>query len=286
MLTLESFHESFQNHLPADNGSDDDDSDVADDMHNMKDEEKQSSNTSELDDDGSHHGSNSYSGSSSSKGGEGFNKTRLKDADRLAARETKAVTCSRILMVLVLLGVAIAAAVTVFKYTTTIEEEDFEVRFTDIAYQIISVYKINARKIKEQYTNFAVDISSYAQGTESPWPFVTIPNFEAKALSVIDQTGARTMATIHHIIPQLGDAWIGYSMGNSNIWKQESFDYHHSNRTAMPTIPFFFGSVDFQISFPEPLTAPMQPYGFFSPLWQTAPILEGFAEIQNFDAFQ
>jgi hypothetical protein len=47
---------------------------------------------------------------------------------RLASDETRAVFCSKILMVLVLLGVAAAAAVTVFKYTTNQVEEDFEIR--------------------------------------------------------------------------------------------------------------------------------------------------------------
>ena len=47
---------------------------------------------------------------------------------KLAEDETKAVEWSRVLMVLVLLGLATAAAVLVFKYTNSQEESDFEIK--------------------------------------------------------------------------------------------------------------------------------------------------------------
>jgi heme/copper-type cytochrome/quinol oxidase subunit 2 len=54
--------------------------------------------------------------------------SRTKVRHALASDETRAVTCSKLLMLFVLLGVAAAATTIVFKYTTRQEEEDFEVR--------------------------------------------------------------------------------------------------------------------------------------------------------------
>ena len=63
----------------------------------------------------------------SSSGGTGSAAGRETN-ERLGAKETKAVTWSRILMLLVLFGLAALAATAVYKYTTTQEASDFEVR--------------------------------------------------------------------------------------------------------------------------------------------------------------
>ena len=147
---------------------------------------------------------------------------------------------------------------------------------------MIGVYKVNAKKIKEIYENFALDVSSYAKGTRSTWPFVTMTDFEAKAGQVMNQTGSANIALIHHVQPHQNEAWVNYTFQNAHWWKQESFDYHESNQTASPLAPFIFGDY---INF-GPLFAPMEPFGFFAPMWQAAPILGGFAGAQNIDAFQ
>ena len=77
--------------------------------------------------------------SSSNTGGGGLGSKR--STQDLASQETRAVTWSKVLMILVLLSVAAVAAVTVFKYTTQQEYDDFEVRVSFVQSAACSRYQ-------------------------------------------------------------------------------------------------------------------------------------------------
>jgi hypothetical protein len=145
---------------------------------------------------------------------------------------------------------------------------------------VIGVYEINAEKIVDTYENFAIEISSIAIATQSMWPFVTIPAFEAQATRVQEQTGARTMAIVHFVQPEDEEAWVNYTMRNFG-WNQESYDYEGINKTATPPPPFIWG--DWRNIAPIP--GPVEEYGFFAPMWQGAPILQSDRS-SNFDSFR
>ena len=65
---------------------------------------------------------------SSTQESEGTGGDKEAQSKSLASDETRAVTWTKLLMFFVLFGLAAVAAVTVFRYTTRQEEEDFEVR--------------------------------------------------------------------------------------------------------------------------------------------------------------
>ena len=96
----------------------------------------------------------------------------------------------------------------------------------------------------------------------------------------MEQTGSRSLGIAHFVQPEDIEEWLQYTKDNIG-WKQESLDYHGSNATGTPLVPFIWG--DFR-NF-GPVDGPVEEFGFYAPLWEGAPVTEN-DRIQNFDAFR
>jgi hypothetical protein len=144
------------------------------------------------------------------------------------------------------------------------------------------VYQINALNIIDAYTSFALHVTTYAMGTKSEWPFVTIPGFPVEAGQAMRITGANTLSITPFVTPENKDRWANYTVANQG-WVQESHDYLQTNMTAWPIAPYIW--TDFRtVMSPKPLQEPLADNQFL-PLWQTAVLsFQGLAMV-NFDAY-
>jgi hypothetical protein len=144
------------------------------------------------------------------------------------------------------------------------------------------VYQINAWNIIEAYTSFALHVTTYAMGTNSKWPFVTLPGFPVEAGQAMRVTGANTLSITPLVTPENKDRWANYTVANQG-WVQETHDYLQTNMTAWPIVPFIW--TDFRTFMsPKPLQEPLA-NDHFAPLWQTAVLSIRGLGFVNFDAY-
>ena len=67
-------------------------------------------------------------------------------------------------------------------------------QYIDFANEIIIVSQLNANHIFETYKSMSLQMTAYAAGTKSVWPFVSFPHFEAQAAQAINFSGANFVA--------------------------------------------------------------------------------------------
>jgi hypothetical protein len=73
------------------------------------------------------------------------------------------------------------------------------------------VVQDNARHTLETVEAFSVTLTSYAQATNSPWPFVTLRDFPARALHLADLAHAKGIAIAPIVMANQTDQWMQYS---------------------------------------------------------------------------
>ena len=131
------------------------------------------------------------------------------------------------------------------------------------------------------YENFAIGVAAFAVGSNSPWPFVTIPAFARQADRAMQQTGASSMGMAHVVRPELYDAWVQFSLDNQE-WLVERDEYYNFSGTSPGPLPFIWDSFfDFA---PSNSTAPG--YDHYAPFHQSVPVSVAGLSIQNFDALR
>lgn len=102
----------------------------------------------------------------------------------LAKKETKAVSCLRLIVIFLLLAVALAVSLFVFFFTKGAEESDFGDAIEDHAKKIIENFQANAQSRVQVIEGFSQDITSHALYTNKTWPFVDLPDFERRAVNI------------------------------------------------------------------------------------------------------
>jgi hypothetical protein len=222
---------------------------------------------------------------------------------KVAEREQKLVVRSKALVILVLLVAVAAVSSSIYLLLSKEEEDDFEAQvknstfvaiiltggklvltktlrasqFQNYANQIIAVSQSNAISSFETIESFAVSISSYASDTNKVWPFVTVPDFAARADRIATQVHASRFAFAPIVESQQLGAWYNYSDGNRAETFRDDVEYLGLNKTISSaealyarTAPRLFALNFSNLSNPRPdwnIGA-----GPWAPFWQGYPI--------------
>jgi class 3 adenylate cyclase len=140
-----------------------------------------------------------------------------------------------------------------------------------VAHDVISSTNCNAHNIREVYEAFSLTITSISVGTAANWPFVTIPNFEAQCLKLINRTGSQQVSFSPLVTEAERVAWEKYSVEYQG-WLQDSLDLVMPQETAEPIIEYIWQNgatgVD-SPTLPVPEDRPPNPY--YAPFWQSSP---------------
>lgn len=109
----------------------------------------------------------------------------LSEAERvrntLAKKEDKAIGYLRIIVFLLLVGVAASVATFIYSYVDTEQKENFDNDFQAHAFKIIESFEKTMSGKVEAMDALAMQYTAYAKETGATWPNVSLPNFEWKA---------------------------------------------------------------------------------------------------------
>lgn len=111
------------------------------------------------------------------------------DAPKLAQGETRAVVCLRLVVAVVLVGVALGVTLSVYLYNRSLEQEAFEANFVDNAIKIVDSFKASAERRVGAIDSLALSITSHALSSSNNdrWPMVTLPDFERRVTQTLAQ---------------------------------------------------------------------------------------------------
>lgn len=143
----------------------------------------------------------------------------------IAVGETRAVVCLRVVIALVLLGVALGVSLSVYLHTQQTETDNFHQQFQDNALKLIGSFRLNAERRVGAIDSLATMITSHM--LDSPfdfWPLITMPHFERRASFTLDQAQVISLMLLPLVTQDTRDQWETYATYKQG-WLQESLAY-------------------------------------------------------------
>jgi len=162
-------------------------------------------------------------------GADGFNRRGVEEEVMVAHKENNAVWSLRLLVGGVLLLSMVLVGVGTYFYTNNTEVSAFEENFHEHAVKVLSALSESLHKTLGGVDTYVVSMMSYAKDTNSTWPFVTIPDFEARSEKVLAFTKAVVFMQFLLITPETRPEWEKYSAQHGRTWADESLAYLKEN---------------------------------------------------------
>lgn len=137
-----------------------------------------------------------------------------KESFAIGNKETQQVSYTRILVMLVLLGVATAVSVVVFLFSRDVEQKNFGTNFLDNAAKITSEFEDGARRRLSAVSALGAQITSHALSSNQTWPNVVLPDFERMAGYTIEQSDVLSIIVIPIVTKEKRASWEEFSVAN------------------------------------------------------------------------
>ena len=109
---------------------------------------------------------------------------------RLANKETKVVSCLRLVVIMVLLATALGVSVGTYLFARRVEEEAFRHDFDSVAKTTLLSFVEAFENYLSALDSLSQGITSHALSTGSTFPNVTVDDFHVKAATMRAQTGS------------------------------------------------------------------------------------------------
>jgi len=143
------------------------------------------------------------------------NEDEIRNIKRTINQETKAVQRLRVVVLLVMLALAGAVTTATYIFLSDQEEDDFKSSFELYASTIIESSGFSASGIRSSANDFSDYMSSSAAVMNSDWPFVTFPDFERRANSLRELTGAVGVVLLPIVQEYQEFPWSAYTQNNT-----------------------------------------------------------------------
>jgi hypothetical protein len=209
---------------------------------------------------------------------QGSNKN-LTNADRevldqqredFAEGESKAVFLLRIAVFTVLILSALSVALAVYFDTSIKETQSFETQFVDDAKKVLTTVADSIGLTLGAVDSFVSNMLSYANYSNSTWPFVTLPHFAVCSSKILRQSNAVYFNVYPLIKTEQREDWEKYTTEN-DAWVEEAISLQERNDEYFgPIIKDY--EVTSQIHINGGLAATNQD-GLYLPTWQTSPVI-------------
>jgi NADH:ubiquinone oxidoreductase subunit 5 (subunit L)/multisubunit Na+/H+ antiporter MnhA subunit len=141
--------------------------------------------------------------------------------DRLARKETWTVHSLKLAVLVVLVASAVAAAVLVHDYATDSETARFRDQFESDANKVLEAIGSSLEKTLSAMDSLSVTLVTYAQYSNSTWPYVTMPNFAVAVAKILPLSNAIFINVLPIVQPHQRVQWEHYSRAN-DAWVNES----------------------------------------------------------------
>lgn len=127
-----------------------------------------------------------------------------------------------------LLLATVLASVSIFLYTRDQEELAFEDAFADNSLKIVEAFKTTAERRLSAVASFGTTITSYTLAVNATWPFVTVPQFEARSSHILNLAEAIAIAFAPLVYPKDRETWENDYVPSNIGWIEESFQYQEN----------------------------------------------------------
>mmetsp|Transcript_34534 Transcript_34534/g.54014 ORF Transcript_34534/g.54014 Transcript_34534/m.54014 type:complete len:1188 (-) Transcript_34534:311-3874(-) len=186
--------------------------------------------------------------------------------DAIAAKETRALCISRIVVAFVLVVTGAGAGLLTYFVTEDGQEEGFESHFVQMADEIFAASNSIFDGASGAFRTMSSTMTAFSSSQTTEWPFYTHLDFEAFGYSYLTGTGAELVSWSPVVE---GDAdreqWGLYSSGSS-AWIEEGHRWREENLgEEMPEPPF---NVPPYIFRRDVVVVPETGAGPFAPIWQ------------------
>jgi hypothetical protein len=142
-------------------------------------------------------------------------------------KETKDVLYLKLLVSFILVVSATTIASCVYVYITRNETAQFESKFKNDADKVLAAVGSSLHRTLGVLDNLGVTFVSYARDQNDSWPFVTLPNFGARAAKLLPLTDSILFSLLPIIHPDQRKEWEEYSV-NHDSWVNESLSLQES----------------------------------------------------------
>jgi hypothetical protein len=153
-------------------------------------------------------------------------------------------------------------------------------KFANYASAVIAVVQENTRHTLETVEAFSVTLTSYAQATNSPWPYVTLCDFPARALQLADLAHAKGIAIAPIVMANQTEQWVDYSQQQLPLIYSEAIRQENLTGTTTQDLMALSSPVIFGLTVPDATTGNTANYYVeHGPqdrvvAWQTWPLIE------------
>jgi hypothetical protein len=186
--------------------------------------------------------------------------------DEIAKAESRSVRSLKAIVLVVLVLSAVGVALSVYFYTSTTEQAQFEAGYEG---DVTKVFDGIGRSIEGTLValdTFQTTIASEARSTGQRWPFVTVPDFSARATKTRLQSDGFSISYSVLVKREQKSEWEAYAHNRSG-WVNESMQIQEHS-------PYYYGPVMYEYNVSDVIwtdtyyeTEP----AFYLPSWQTDP---------------
>ena len=148
-------------------------------------------------------------------------------------------------------------------------------QFENYAREVVAVARQNVNSSFLAIESFAVTISSDASSSNMTWPFVTVPNFAAKAARLAKQTNGYLVGTAPIVQESQRKEWDDFSLKQMPTMYQDAIEYQGLNTTGEELVNASWKDIwYYNQTFPQANPAPETHAGPWLVLWNLYP--QGF----------
>ena len=132
----------------------------------------------------------------------------------LAVKETRAIFCLRLVVLLTLMVIGVSFALALFYHTKAAQEQEFEEQFGFYRDQVFEKFNRNIERKLNALDSLSTDMTSYAKSSGSEFPFVTVPDFEFRGANARISGDSIFIIYTPYITEALKLSWENYTAAN------------------------------------------------------------------------
>ena len=132
----------------------------------------------------------------------------------LAVKETRAIFCLRLVVLLTLMVIGVSFALALFYHTKAAQEQEFEEQFGFYRDQVFEKFNRNIERKLNALDSLSTDMTSYAKSSGSEFPFVTVPDFEFRGANARISGDSIFIIYTPYITEALKLSWEKYTAAN------------------------------------------------------------------------
>ena len=195
-------------------------------------------------------------------------------ADSIAKKDTTAACLMRVLVIALFICMSVFVPIIIFLTASNNEQENFESEFDALATKVVDSFEFNVARKLGAIDSLDISITSYAVGTNSTFPFVTLPDFDLRAANTLALADTFSVVFVPLVTQKNRAKWETYTVDNE-AWITTALNRQTASVERRAQAPETIGlSTPMITAFAQDGALVRQPDGAepYFPVWQNAPV--------------